>query len=122
MEDIPAHKRRKVPEPAETEGPPGYIPSPSVAALHGLAPPPNLVGPRNMDISDTRDGSKDWKCPKCANVNFSGRRWCNRCREPLPLNPEFAGIDHASIRNPRVGPGSVLERHAWPPRPPTEAA
>ena len=83
-------KRRRLeadappPEPPGEVGPPGYVPSPSVAALQGLGKSLLTVGPRFNNSGPDRDSSMDWRCPNCANVNYSGRKVCNRCKEPLP--------------------------------------
>ncbi|EGB05539.1 hypothetical protein AURANDRAFT_66278 [Aureococcus anophagefferens] len=86
------------PPPPEEDDIPGYVPSPSVAALMGVDVP--LVGSRDMTVGEGRDCSKDWRCPQCANVNYSGRKWCNRCREPLPRDPEFVGATGKVSANP----------------------
>lgn len=58
---------------------------------------------------DIRPG--DWKCPACANINFSWRDKCNKCEEPrgdTPAEPLALGWNGPPL------PGGVPGREARP--------
>ena len=84
--------------------------------------PPTQVGDdsRKNQVNpwDSRDASKDWRCPDCHNLNYAGRTACNRCQAPQLAHLKGGGGLHRTTINPDVAPTIKIDR----PRVPEEAA